>query len=519
MEIKFDYTQLEQKYGITVKYPRNNKVTFRNKCMAKMRNTYAKIRKKTKNRIPLTEKEEIYLGAEKGVEKLKKNNESFIETEHPYYKIEFIHMVDYIPKENMEKFRKEINKFKKKHIAFNYPTDETETEKLGEFMPGCFIKNQYSMGIKKTSPLYKYISGIYIGFQELTTSLNTVIYTIQLKEDIVKSMNEIFLAEFKDYYYWNDSNLKWFEFWKIGWSYCAGDVYKQTFINDYLESLKWNILKILRRALTVYLAEGNAVLPSVNAYKTNIDGNTSPQFWCSINVKSPKHCDFFKNHSGCINWENGEESLDYIYRKTGRKDWFALSMDIKYYYSQYLIRNTIIKNTYAKVGKYMATINSFNTKYHPLKKWLSLKTDAEKGTLYYKRFYNEQKPTMYDSSDFDYIFENINNGIKGSISKDIIRQQCEEVQSAGEVLKQTLEYIDTNIEYRSSKENYRIQRNTLNITFLSMIVATLALVVSCITNENVCLYILTNWVQIVKVGIVFLIIWIIARIIINQFRK
>lgn len=513
MEIKFDYTQLEQKYGITVKYPRSDKVTFRNKCMAKMRNTYAKIRKKTKNRIPLTEKEEIYLGAEKGVEKLKKNNESFIETEHPHYKIEFIHMVDYIPKENMERFRKEINKFKKKHIAFNYPTDETETEKLGEFMPGCFIKNQYSMGIKKTSPLYKYISSIYIGFQELTTSLNTVIYTIQLKENIIEALNEIFLTEFKDYYYLDDSNLKWFEFWKMGYSMCAGHVYKQMFINDYLKSLKWNIIKILRRTLTVYLTKGNEVLPSVNTYKTNIDGNTSPQFWRSIEIALPNRCDFFKNHSGCINWTNGADRLDYIYRG------FGLQMDIRYYYSQYLIRNAIIKNTYAEVGKHMATINSFNIKYHPLKKWLAFKTDAEKETLYYKRFYNEQKPAMYDSSDFDCIFENINNGIEGSISTKMIKLQCEEVQNAGEVLKQTLEYIDTNIEYRSSKENYRIQRNTLNITFLSMIVATLALVVSCITNENVCLYILTNWVQIVKVGIVVLIIWIIARIIINQSRK
>lgn len=519
MEIKFDYTKIEQKYGITVECPRNNKVTFKNKCMTKMRNLYAKIREKTKNKIPLTKKEEIYLGAEKGFERLRKNDKPFIETEHPYYKIEFIHMIDYIPKENMERFRKEINKFKKKHGGFAYPTDETETEKLGEFMPGCFIKNQYSIGIKETSPVHKYISSIYIGFQELTTSLNTVIYTIQIQKNIVETINEIFLAEFKDYYYWDDNNLKWFEFWKMGWAYCAGDIYKQTFINDYVKSLKWKVLKILRKTLTVYLAGENEVLPSVTAYETNIDGNTSPRFWYSINVKSPKSCDFFKDHSGCINWENREESLDYIYRKTGRKDWFVLPKDIRYYYSQYLIRNTIIKSTYAKVGKYMATINSFNIKYHPLKKWLAFKTDAEKETLYYKRFYNEQKSAMYDSSDFDYIFENINNGIEGSISKNMIKRQCEAVQNAGEVLKQTLEYIDTNIEYRSSTENYRIQRNTLNITFLSMIVATLALVISCITNESVCLYLLNNWVQIVKGVIVVLIVWIIARIIINKFRK
>lgn len=518
MGAKFDYTQMEQKYGITVKYPRNNKVTFRNKYMTKMRNMYAKIRIKTKSIIPLSETEKFYLRDREEFERKQNKKRPFIETEHPYYNIQFIHMFDYIPKENMGKFHKEVNKFKKKHVGFNFPVHEAETEELGEFMPGRFLKNIYSMGIKETSSLYKYISAIYIGFQELTTSLNTVIYTIKLKENIVNVLNEIFLYEFKDYYYWDDSNLKWFEFWKMGYSCYSGDAYKQAFVDDCVKSLKWNVIKVLRRNLTLYLTEKNEVLPSVTAYKTNIDGNTNQHFWYSINVQSPKLCDFFKNHSGCINWSNGGESLDYIYKVEGRHSFLNLSWDIRYFYSQYLIRSTIIKNTYEKAGKYVATINKFNIKYQPLKKWLSLKTDAEKETLYYKRFYNEQKPEMYDISDFEYMFGNYNK-IGDSISENVIRRQYEEIQNAKEVLVQTLEYIDTNIAYRNSKENYSIQRQTLFITFLSMTVATLALVVSCVANENIYSYLFNHRVQMIKMVFVIVSIHIILRIIINRFRK
>lgn len=516
MRPKFNYIELEQKYEITVDFPRKSKGVYRNRCMIRMRNVYAKIREKTKSIILLTQMEEIYLNDRS--EKVRKKDTPFIETEHPYYEIEFIHMVDYIPKEGMDKFSKEMNKFKKEHVRWEFPVDEDAIATLGEFIPGSFLKPLYSLGIKETSPLYKYISSIYIGFQELTTSLNTVIYTIHFKENIVEALNEIFLDEFEDYYYWDDSNLKWYEFWKMGWSSCVGDVYKQAFINDCIKSLKWNVLKILRETLTIYLAGEDKILPSVNVYKTNIDGNSSQRFWYSINVRSPKYCDFFQDGSGCINWENEEGELEYIYREDGRKNFSSVPMDIRYYYSQYLIRNTILNDTYSKVGKYMETINTFNEKYRPLKKWLSFKAEAEKRVLYYKRFYNEQKPTMYERSDFKNMFLNCNKRNE-SISEKVIKQQYEKIQEADKVLKETLEYIDTNIEARNSSENYRIQRQTLALTFLSMTVATLALVVSCITNKDVYSFIFSNLTKMVKLIILVFVIWKGIRTIISKWRK
>lgn len=61
MRPKFNYIELEQKYEITVDFPRKSKGVYRNRCMIRMRNVYAKIREKTKSIIPLTQMEEIYL--------------------------------------------------------------------------------------------------------------------------------------------------------------------------------------------------------------------------------------------------------------------------------------------------------------------------------------------------------------------------------------------------------------------------------------------------------------------------
>lgn len=67
----------------------------------------------------------------------------------------------------------------------------------------------------------------------------------------------------------------------------------------------------------------------------------------------------------------------------------------------------------------------------------------------------------------------------------MIEKQFQSAKEAYTALNQALDYINNNIEYRSSIENYRVQSRTLFFTFISMAVATLALIVTCMTSEDV----------------------------------
>lgn len=501
-----EYRELEKKYGIEINYPGMCRIDIRTKIMTKFCWIYVALREKTKNIIPLTQNEELYAEFRKKPSMRAEDN-SPLNAKDSFYENKYIHMFDFIPKENMGKLEKEIENLQKKYtsMAMGVGNQCERIAELKSFVPGRFVMPTYSLGIKKDSSLYEYISAIYIGFQELTTSLNTVLYTVVLNKELVEKLNNIYIDNIGEHYLLETLNLKWYQFYKMGWSAYSGSEYKRGFINACLRSIKWNVVQGLKKHITFYLVDNEEILPSVNVFKTNIDGNSSPKFWNSIGVSSPRRCDYYKRGSACINWSSESGDIDYIYmdlRGQGLQK-HIFPMDIRYYYSQYLVRNTIVNQTYARVGKYMETCDFYNRMHYKLRKWLAYKAKMEKELLCYKRFYNEQEENMYDSSEFNQAFISIMEEDNISITEKLIKEQFKKTNKASEVLNQAIKYIDTNIEYRSSTENFKIQKETLLLTFISMSVATLALMATCMGNEEISGFLVDKfkWVLIIMGGI------------------
>ncbi len=344
----------------------------------------------------------------------------------------------------------------------------------------------YSMGIKKSSPLYQYISSVHIGFQDLTTSLNAIIYTVALNEKLVESLNQIFINHIGDFYYMHCGNLKWYEFYKMGWGNYSGHVYKRTFINDCIQGIKWNVIHLIKKDITIYLISNKmTVLPSANVYKTNINGNSNTEFWNSINIYSPNFCDFIKDYGACVNWSNESHTIDCYYTDDNKLMFkrYGLPMDIRYYYSRFMVIDSIIDYTYELIGKSMEKIDKYKAQHASLRVWLKFKADMEKEVLYFQRFYNEQSEQLYDTDDFGELFAK--KGSKLSISENLLGNKRVRVKAASDALDQMIEYIDSNIDYRSANENYRMQRITGLIGFWSMIIAAVAMIATCMGNTNV----------------------------------
>ncbi|SHK43494.1 hypothetical protein [Hespellia stercorisuis] len=525
MKCKFEYKELQEKYGISIDYPGKGKKSLKSKLMLFLYNNYKKWRKRTEKIIPLTENEQIYQSfSSKSYRQKMTYNNAPLESDTSFYNIQYIHMFDFIPKESMEKFSNEINAFKKIHASTNFTIgEEDKVLDLKSFIPSEFVMPTYSFGIKSSSPLYQYATGMYIGFQELTTSLNTVIYTLFVNKEFADKLNTFCTDNIEDYCVIEGKNLKWYEFYKMGMAEHAGSMYKQNFLDECIKSLKWNVARIIKKNITLYLTRKNEILPSMIVYQTNIEANSNSEFWRSVNVESPRSCDFTKSGCACINWSNEMNSIDYIYGNGKRQsmDQMILPMDIRYFYSQYLVRDTIIKQTYSRVEEYMEQCDIFNRRQTKLKSWLAFKAEVEKEILYYKRFYNEQKEKMYDSSEFKEMFFE-KPGEDKSMTERLFETQEERANEAYDVLVQILGYIDTNIEYRNSVENHKIQARTLIFTFLSMIVATCALIVSWISSEQIQKFISVSEKLksiFVVIGIGFIVIMIIVKIVVSLFRK
>lgn len=487
MEYKFDFRELEEKYDFKIEYPGVYRLELKTRLMEKLYCVYTIMRKKLVRLFPLSAEEEMYNSFRRR-RPIKKEPNSPENIEESFFTNKFIHMFDFVPKENMERLIREISQFKKKHVkgTGGIGDEDERASKLKSFFSGSFQMPVYSFGIKEQSSLHNYISEIHIGFQELTASINTVLYTIVLNRDLISKLDKICIDDIDDYFVLSTRNWKWYEFYKIGYATYSARIYKAEFINAYIKDIKWNVIKTLRKNITFYLIDNQEILPSVNVYHTNIDGNKNAQFWQSIQVEEPESCDFIKNGIACINWSRHTADIDYIYKSThGNKIYESIyPMDIRYYYSQFLVRRTIIQQTYSRIEKYMETCDEYNTHHVKLKKWLAYKAKVERQNIYYKRFYNEQKEDVYDTSDFIEMFSK-NIGNKKSITERLIEKQFQGAKEACIALSQALDYINTNVEYRSSIENYRVQSRTLFFTFISMAVATLALIVTCMTSENV----------------------------------
>lgn len=487
MEYKLDFRELEKKYDYKIKYPGVYRVDIKTRLMEKLVCVYTIMRKKLVRIFPLSDEEEMY-NSFRRKHSLKKESNSPENKEAPFFTNKFIHMYDFVPKENMERLIREIGQFKKKHIrgSGGIGDEDERASELKSLFSGSFRIPVYSFGIKEQSKLYNYISEIYIDFQELTTSINTVLYTIVLNESLIGKLNKICIDDIDDLFVLSVSNWKWYEFYKMGYATYSARIYKAEFINACIKDIKWNVIKTLRKDITFYLIDNQEILPSVNVYHTNIDGNRNAQFWQSIQVEEPESCDFTKNGIACINWSRHTADIDYIYKSTRGCEIYEsiYPMDIKYFYSQFLVRRTIIQQTYSRIEKYMETCDEYNVNHIKLKKWLAYKAKIERQSIYYKRFYNEQKEEMYDTSDFVEMFSK-SIGNKKSITERLIEKQFQSAKEAYTALNQALDYINNNIEYRSSIENYRVQSRTLFFTFISMAVATLALIVTCMTSEDV----------------------------------
>lgn len=199
MEYKLDFRELEKKYDYKIKYPGVYRLDIKTRLMEKLVCAYTIMRKKLVRIFPLSAEEEMY-NSFRRKHSLKKESNSPENKEAPFFTNKFIHMYDFVPKENMERLIREIGQFKKKHVkgSGGIGDEDERASELKSLFSGSFQIPVYSFGIKEQSKLYNYISEIYIDFQELTTSINTVLYTVVLNESLIGKLNKICIDDIDD---------------------------------------------------------------------------------------------------------------------------------------------------------------------------------------------------------------------------------------------------------------------------------------------------------------------------------
>lgn len=279
------------------------------------------------------------------------------------FNLEYFHILDCVPKEQFDGLLRGIKKFKKKHGGNSLIDRELrEADYFSMFYSGEAFSLLTTMSIRKESCLYPYIAQIGFSVVNITDSFCCLCMTTVLNKDLKNSLIQFITSNVKSS---RDvagyENKKWFQFRNMGNSERPGTVIKPELLDEILTDICWKLTKEVDKFIPcMILAKHKVSLPFVPAFSTNIDANTFPDFWRSLDIR-PEFCDFTEDYSGCITWGR-QNSIFYIYGLHQNGDYLfssILAHDIYRYLGRYLIAesvNNVLRRALVDLSKEMAAL-------------------------------------------------------------------------------------------------------------------------------------------------------------------
>lgn len=281
----------------------------------------------------------------------------------------------------------------------------------------------------------------------------------------------------KHEYYSGMEKLRWHQFRRIGKGTNPGNVYKEKMLAALLEEIKYRLAKELHKDFKMVIFSMNEKPIAFNVFQTNIDGNSSKEFWKSIGIEA-RFCNFLKGQDACINPLHRDNlDLDYIYKRNekDRYDSECVAYDIVEDFVEYLcvvgLKNAI-EDIITQISVWIQRGQKAN-----LDTWLQIKSCTDNSLMYATRFVNEFNSRGYlDPNDYDV-------GVRTSIAMDAVENLDKTVEHCKKLIDDTVLVVNSNVEARNSTLSYRMQKTSFYLNLCSAIFALIAIIISLLSEE------------------------------------
>jgi len=411
------------------------------------------------------------------------NNKHHIE-EPAYFSLEFLTIMEMIPKEEFELIRLGIAKFNNKHGSGSsiFP-DMGESTYFNMFESGEAFSVIGAIGIKKNSFLYPHVVQINFEVINISNSFCCLSMMLILNKEFKNDLSKFITSNVKhERNVSGYENKKWYQFKNLGNDDRPGSIIKNQLLNEILLDLSWKIAKEVHKFIpSMILTSHRVSLPLVSSFCTNIEANTFQEFWESIDIR-PQFCDFTLDYNGCITWGRRSDIIFYVYGANKNNDFYSsnLATDIDKYLCNLLVTQSIDKDfrhILVTLSKKMSSIKNKN-----IREWMKLKLKIDTDIYYYMRFISE-----YHSNDLNY--DNFVRIQQGKIVSPFINLLYNNLNSSVQDTQKLYSTIDnlfqSHLDFKNVKENYKIQKLSLSATIISVTVAILSLAVVEGTSEVV----------------------------------
>lgn len=488
-DVQVDLDEFYQEFEIKVTNPihRKDALPAKHKIMIALREKYLKHRNVYKRIFREKQSEEFMLSSNSYESRSYEINCS-AEPQHdcktgekiePYIELEAIEIVDILPKEFLPEFQKEIQRMVKGNYVdgFNH-TEETNIDVYKKVHDSFFRFSAASLSFKPGCNFSRYASGLNIEMLSLSSSFVGLVYRFWINEEWKEKINNLCVSDrAKHEYYSGMEKLRWHQFRRIGKGTNPGNIYKEKMLAALLEEIKYRLAEELHKDFKMVIFSMNKKPIAFNVFKTNIDGNSSKEFWKSIGIEA-RFCNFLKGQDACINPLHRDNlDLDYIYKrnKNDRYDSECVAYDIVENFVEYLcvvgVKNAI-EDQITQISVWIQRGQKAN-----LDTWLQIKSATDNSLMYATRFVNEFKSRGYlDPNDYD-----VRTG--ANIAMNAVENLDKTVEHCKKLIDDTVLVVDSNVEARNSTSSYRIQKTTFYTNLCSAIFALIAIAISLLSDE------------------------------------
>lgn len=425
-----------------------------------------------------------------------------------FVKLDYIDLYDYLPKEDLPKFIKELKKCVRRNKinpfgAFRSREDIDKLDNFGQYYDGQAFTHILSVQFRKNEKLQQSCSDISVSLRNLSATFLLVQYRIYITKDFNAKIEEVCKAKYTGYTtVYRQFNTPWYAVKKFGRSSYTGNNVRQEKIYTMISQLKWQILKEIRKSFAVRFWDDSIFTPTFETFSTNIRPSNERcdlEFWDSISFD--RAADYAPTYNACVCWDykrgknEGIRLAAFCGGNYSKEDHLPeiVHHDISDIYGVYLTASTLehvaerdIAMCNKKISKVIRKAKTSSV--------LKVRVSVERKLYYCYRFISEFSGKSIDHDDakaFRHQFYK-----KGSVSSRNLEGISKGINDTKVQIDNILKLLNDAAEYRSSESNIKLQWIMMIITILSLFVA-----LSSIINGNVVSEIknLIEWIKTIMV--------------------
>ena len=409
------------------------------------------------------------------------------ENEEGYLNLEYIDFYDYLPKEELNIFKKNLKKFvyKNKPAPFApYITaeDNERIDSMGRYIDYLSSSNLYVVKLTRNKHLEQFSSQVAVSLRNLSPSFLVVKYRFCIKDSFNENLNAICKKKYLPYTDISKQfNIPWYKPHKFGRSMYTGNDAREKELYTLIADLKWNAFLELKRYFKLHFEYNKLFPPTFDTYSTNIRPNNSQEnreFWNSVMFGF--HTDYAQRYNACVCWEYKCTQHEGIKLSAYCGGDYSNSDDLPEITKHYLSDIYAIYMTASSIRRIaerdIAICNKIISKAIRKAKTsliLKVRVNVEQKLYYSYRFISEftgDTIEQDDAKEFRSPFHK-DSSITSSCLKGISKATAETKKQTDNLLK----ILDDAAEYGITNSNLRMQWVMMIVTVLSLIVAILAI--------------------------------------------